>query len=148
MVLVFKNCFAVVCLSGRRRLEVRGHGGGQSISLGIHSPLCAWDCRAFCTATIGEHRKILRVYFPCSFSSLWVTHLFCVPYNKERDLKLSTQASHLLKLMVRWKRGLYCQLGARVLSLVAQRSVLRCFIILEPGAGSTIGYMLGFHGCD
>nr|XP_008505327.1 PREDICTED: neuronal acetylcholine receptor subunit alpha-6 isoform X2 [Equus przewalskii] len=53
--------------SGGRRLEIRGHGGGQSISLAIYHCLCVWNCRAVSTATTGEHRKILRLYFPLIF---------------------------------------------------------------------------------
>ena len=58
-----KQLLIFVCISGRRWLEIRGHGGGQSISLGIYNCLCIWNCRAISTATTWEHRKILKCIF-------------------------------------------------------------------------------------
>lgn len=106
-----KLLWLFVCLSGRRRLEIRSHGGGQSISLGVYNCLCVWNFRGISTATTGEHRKVLRMHFPFIFWNSQMLYLFYVPYHKERDIKLSTQVPHLLKLMARWKKRTLLQIG-------------------------------------
>lgn len=56
----FKAPSLSVCLLGRGRLEIRGHGGGQGVPVGVYNCLCVWNRRAISPATPGEYRKFIR----------------------------------------------------------------------------------------
>lgn len=59
-------------ISGRRWLEIHGHGGGQGLPLGVYNRLCVWNCGAISSATAWEHRKVLIfIFFLPSESFRW-----------------------------------------------------------------------------